>query len=614
MALSRIVDKFPGIQQQNGRTLGNAVAVAPQTQNAPDKYKALWEQYFGPTAQMIRYARPESGAYSPFVIRDVSSVPDPAYEGREISGGDPQLYSGGNWYFNPKTNTFDYYSAKGDRGIFSSSGLTSVAPTDRKPEKSVSAADLGITTDPAFGIAGFATLAGKNSDPWSQYGLTHQKYAATDNPEFWQGAADLRKSHGDILSYESHDPWDNFMDNYAPWVVASIAALPAITGLGVAGAEAGGAAASGTGGITGGLADTIGSGAINSGLSDTLANSTMADLIAGNEALLSSAGYGTGAAAGAGATAGALGSSGGGGSYLSAFGPTPNVLGSGVTNEVGSTLIGETLGSAQPATLGQLVGQSTGAINAAGGATGALIPGVNAMYDFSLGALAPAIPDASGELVLASTLGGDAATGGALSSLSSLKDAGNAILSNAGSIGTLLGALGGKAPQNVSGSSSRPAWMNQGLPSIPVPKYTSNQIQGDPYRYGMGPQQALYTDQSGQVYQPQNFGMVGGQQFGVPIAKAHGGSIHGEGGLSRAFNYVEGGGNGQADDVPAKLSSGEYVMDADIVSALGDGNNDAGAKILDKFRENIRKHKRGAAVKDIPPKAKPVQQYLKGAK
>ena len=43
------------------------------------------------------------------------------------------------------------------------------------------------------------------------------------------------------------------------------------------------------------------------------------------------------------------------------------------------------------------------------------------------------------------------------------------------------------------------------------------------------------------------------------------------------------------------LSDGEYVMDAETVSALGDGSNDAGAKRLDEMRERLRAHKRGAA-------------------
>ena len=76
--------------------------------------------------------------------------------------------------------------------------------------------------------------------------------------------------------------------------------------------------------------------------------------------------------------------------------------------------------------------------------------------------------------------------------------------------------------------------------------------------------------------------------------------------------YLRGGGGGQEDDIPAQLSAGEYVMDADVVAALGDGNPEAGARKLDKMRENIRTHKRSASAKKIPPKAKKPEQYLKG--
>ena len=80
-------------------------------------------------------------------------------------------------------------------------------------------------------------------------------------------------------------------------------------------------------------------------------------------------------------------------------------------------------------------------------------------------------------------------------------------------------------------------------------------------------------------------------------------------------NYVAGGTPGQADKIPAQLSDGEYVMDADVVSALGDGNNAAGAAKLDQMRQNIRSHKRSAPANSIPPKAKSPLAYMKkGAK
>lgn len=76
--------------------------------------------------------------------------------------------------------------------------------------------------------------------------------------------------------------------------------------------------------------------------------------------------------------------------------------------------------------------------------------------------------------------------------------------------------------------------------------------------------------------------------------------------------YVRGAGDGQSDSIPAMLADGEYVFDADTVAALGNGSSDAGARVLDKMRENIRKHKRSAKPGDIPPPAKSPLAYMKG--
>ena len=78
--------------------------------------------------------------------------------------------------------------------------------------------------------------------------------------------------------------------------------------------------------------------------------------------------------------------------------------------------------------------------------------------------------------------------------------------------------------------------------------------------------------------------------------------------------YVKGGGTGTSDSIPAKLSDGEYVIDAQTVSMLGDGSSDAGAKKLDQMRHAIRKQKGGALAKGkFAPNAKPPLSYMKGA-
>ena len=82
----------------------------------------------------------------------------------------------------------------------------------------------------------------------------------------------------------------------------------------------------------------------------------------------------------------------------------------------------------------------------------------------------------------------------------------------------------------------------------------------------------------------------------------------------KGSHYVQGAGGGQDDLIDARLADGEYVFDADIVAALGDGSNAEGARRLDKMREQIRKHKRSAPNDKIPPKAKSPLAYLKEAK
>ena len=218
------------------------------------------------------------------------------------------------------------------------------------------------------------------------------------------------------------------------WMVPlMVAGAGLLSSAGTLGATEAGA---GTLGATEAGAGTLGATEAGAGTLGATANGA-ADLIA-------TGGANTGAGVVSNGTAGVFGPMGpaAGGNYLSAFGPAQTALGSGLTNEVGSGLIGSTLGGASPATLGQIVGQATGAINAAGGATGALIPGVNAMYDFAAGTLAPAVADASGNLVLASSLGGDIAGGGGF-----LGD----LASGAKSVSDALGGVGGKALGALAG-------------------------------------------------------------------------------------------------------------------------------------------------------------------
>lgn len=78
----------------------------------------------------------------------------------------------------------------------------------------------------------------------------------------------------------------------------------------------------------------------------------------------------------------------------------------------------------------------------------------------------------------------------------------------------------------------------------------------------------------------------------------------------RGGMYLHGNTGGQDDKIPANLSDGEYVIDASTVSDLGDGNNNAGARILERLQKNVRKHKRGGKI-GLPPKAKNLKDYMR---
>jgi len=80
-----------------------------------------------------------------------------------------------------------------------------------------------------------------------------------------------------------------------------------------------------------------------------------------------------------------------------------------------------------------------------------------------------------------------------------------------------------------------------------------------------------------------------------PNEFAEGGAVGGQG------YYLGGSTDGMADDVPAtidnkepaRLSDGEFVIPADVVSHLGNGNSDAGAENLYSMMDRLRKDRTG---------------------
>jgi hypothetical protein len=168
------------------------------------------------------------------------------------------------------------------------------------------------------------------------------------------------------------------------------------------------------------------------------------------------------------------------------------------------------------------------------------------------------------------------------------------IAGGVGAIGTLMGGGGAGG----GGPPAPPDGFNQGTNSMAPVDYLGRSRTGDIsdyYSYGAGPEFQFYDREP------------------RPVGAARGGGIdlgYGQGGgaLSR---LVRGPGTGRSDDIPARLSDGEYVFDAETVALLGDGSTDEGARRLDALRKKLRMHKGKALSKGkFSSSAKNPEEYL----
>jgi hypothetical protein len=109
-------------------------------------------------------------------------------------------------------------------------------------------------------------------------------------------------------------------------------------------------------------------------------------------------------------------------------------------------------------------------------------------------------------------------------------------------------------------------------------------------------------------------------RYSVPFVEGGGIAMAG-GGASNLGSYSDGGrllkgpGDGMSDNIPAsiankqpaRLADGEFVVPADVVSHLGNGSTDAGAKQLYAMMDRIRKARTGRKAQGKQIKA---QKYL----
>jgi len=104
----------------------------------------------------------------------------------------------------------------------------------------------------------------------------------------------------------------------------------------------------------------------------------------------------------------------------------------------------------------------------------------------------------------------------------------------------------------------------------------------------------------------------GGPRIPEPVQEEPTGMATGGIAQLKEGKYLDGASDGMADKVPAniegkqeaRLSDGEFVIPADVVSHLGNGNSDAGAKVLQDMMRRVRKARTGndKQGKEIDPK------------
>jgi len=102
-----------------------------------------------------------------------------------------------------------------------------------------------------------------------------------------------------------------------------------------------------------------------------------------------------------------------------------------------------------------------------------------------------------------------------------------------------------------------------------------------------------------------SFDPGGRDSDGTPLAKGGGIMGYNLGGYAAGGNprLLRGPGDGMSDNIPAtinnrqpaRLADGEYVITADVVSHLGNGSTEAGAKQLDAMMKRIRKGRTGTS-------------------
>ena len=179
-----------------------------------------------------------------------------------------------------------------------------------------------------------------------------------------------------------------------------------------------------------------------------------------------------------------------------------------------------------------------------------------------------------------------------------------------GTIG-LLG-IGGVAAASMLGGSDK---IQQAVATSPKLSTEQQQYMSKPLTTWDWDKMAVEAAKEGvdvATWTAMNWNDVSSGKYNVaqpaPVLKA-------QGGLSRIAYLAQGSGSGRDDTIDARLSDGEYVIDAETVALLGDGSTKAGAAKLDKMRSELRKQKGKKLAKgQFSTAAKSPLDYMRGAR
>jgi hypothetical protein len=132
------------------------------------------------------------------------------------------------------------------------------------------------------------------------------------------------------------------------------------------------------------------------------------------------------------------------------------------------------------------------------------------------------------------------------------------------------------------------------------------QSQFDKTQYAVPSQMPTSAEVIASDYEPRVNPYTGEVKYGsggiadLPVSKMYAGGGH-LGGYSDGGRMLKGPGDGMSDSIPARIGSkqparladGEFVVPADVVSHLGNGSTDAGAKQLYNMMDKVRKARTG---------------------